>query len=74
MALDIVHIGDRVVHHQTEREYQGKKGHTVNRVPEKIVDRQGKGKTYRHCQGHDKSLSPSHGEGDQGDNGNNCKE
>jgi len=40
MPLDIVDIGDGVVHHKPQRQNQGKKGYPVDGIAQQIIDEQ----------------------------------
>ena len=74
MPLDVVHIGNGIVHHQTQREDQGKQGHPVDGVPEQVVDKKGQGKADGHGQGHDHGFTPSQGNRQQDHHGDDGKQ
>jgi hypothetical protein len=50
MALDVVHVGDGVVHHQAQGQDQGEHGHPVDGVAENEVHEQRQGKDRWHGQ------------------------
>ena len=73
MALDVVDVRDRVVHHQTQRENQGEQGHPVDRVSEQVIHEQGQGEADRHGQGDHQCLAPPQRQGQQNHHADNGK-
>jgi hypothetical protein len=65
VALDVVHVGDGVVHNETQRENEGEKGDAVDGIAQQHVDEKGQGKADRHRQGHNHRLPPPQGKGQQ---------
>ena len=73
VALDIIHIGDGIVHHEPQGQNQREQGDPIDGVPQKEIDKQGQGETDRHRQGHHHCFAPAQGDGQQDDDTNHRK-
>ena len=64
VALDVVHVDDRVVHHEAEAQDQRKERHAVHRVAGQMIDEQGQREAHRHGEADHQAFAPPHGDAD----------
>ncbi len=69
MAVDVLHVDDRVIDQQAEGEHQGEQGHPVDGIAEPVVHHQGQGVDDGDGDGDDQRLPPAEGEEDQRQHG-----
>ncbi len=62
MPLDIVHIGNGIIHHQPQGKDEREQGDAIDGVVEQVVDEQGQGKTHGDGKGNHHGLTPAKGE------------
>ena len=67
VALDVVHVGDGIVHHQSQGQDKGKKGNPIDGVAGQVVYKQGQGKAHGDGKGHHQCLPPAKGKGKEQD-------
>jgi len=74
VPLDVVHVGDGVVHHQPEAEDQREQRHPVESEPEDVIGHQRQRKADRHRDADHQAFAPAHGERDEQNHGDDRKE